>query len=73
MLLPFAREFAPIVDRAARRMEVAPPAGLLEAALEERLPPKEKKGQRRPRRRPSRYPDGQRVGHGEAYRQDGKA
>ncbi|KAK9831347.1 hypothetical protein WJX81_004109 [Elliptochloris bilobata] len=56
MLLPFSRAFVPIVDRAARRMVITPPAGLLEAATEERLPAKEKRGQRRPRRRPSRTP-----------------
>ena len=61
MLLPFARAFAPMVDRAERRMEITPPEGLLEAATEERLPAKEKRGQRRPRRRPSRHP-----GEGEA-------
>ena len=58
MLLPFARAFAPVVDRGARRMEIIPPQGLLEAATEERLSPKEKRGQRRPRRRPSRHPGG---------------
>jgi len=62
MLLPFARAFAPVVDRHARRMEVAPPPGLLEAALEPRLPKKEKKGQRRPRLRPSRQGDEERGG-----------
>ena len=56
MLLPFARAFVPVVDREVRRMEIVPPQGLLEAATEERLPPKEKRGQRRPRRRPSRHP-----------------
>lgn len=64
MLLPFARAFVPVVDRGAARMEVAPPAGLLEAALEERLPKKEKRGQRRPRARPSRRPDGHAGGDG---------
>lgn len=52
VLLPFAKAMVPVVDLAARRMEVTPPEGLLElvAPSNQRRARKENRGRRERRR-----------------------
>lgn len=55
VLLPFAKAMVPVVDLAARRMEITPPEGLLELAAPSNLrrPRRENRGKRdRRRQRP---------------------
>lgn len=53
VLLPFATEMVPVVDRQARRMEITPPAGLLDIVTSQEK--KKKDVRRRPApRKPKR-------------------
>lgn len=54
ILLPFAKELVPVVDLAARRMEVTPPAGLLELATAPAPKQQRKESRGRRQRRGSR-------------------
>ena len=60
LLLPFAKEFVPIIDHEQNSIRISPPAGLLELALAPKTKDKEKekdkKGAKSKKKKPSKGP-----------------